>query len=614
MEVNVQKAVKMFFSNSSFEMIYSEAFANALDAGANEIRINISLPDPTQIQNLNLEISDNGVGFDDCRFGKFSKLFDVEEQSHKGLGRLVYLCYFERVYVESTYQGGTKKRTFTFNDGFNGENTVEEIEPCPCGSSFFMRGFTGERLYRNDNINPNHIKSLLMENFYMRLYKKRLKNKRIRVFITSHVGDRQDKAIVDTDDMPDFSILPLEHKLDLFNSVDLYYSVRETKEVGKKPITAIAVDDRCHKVAIIDDENLPVGYEMIFLLISESFQGAIDEARQNLTLSANDLGKIKRLFREGVANIINERFPRIAAANKKQEESLKNTYPHLSGYFRTSDIGFSSHNDILKDAQEQFFKDQREILSATSLSDEQYEKSLTLAARSLAEYILFRQNVISRMKALDNKNIEADLHNLIAPKGSEFKEGELYKDLYRNNVWVLDDKFMSYCTVLSEAEMSKVIDVITDGEVNDSDNDRPDITLFFSADPTKDNRMLDVVVVELKRLGIPPEQNSIVEFQLDTRTQRLAEYYGRRIQRMWFYGIVEFTDKYRMHLVNNGYNPLFSNGSVYFKSKPVYTDLEKSFSVVQNSYIMDFSALVEDANTRNETFLKILKNQFDNPQ
>lgn len=614
MEVNVQKAVKMFFSNSSFEMIYSEAFANALDAGANEIRINISLPDPTQLQNLNLEISDNGVGFDDCRFGKFSKLFDVEEQSHKGLGRLVYLCYFERVYVESTYQGGTKKRTFTFNDGFNGENTVEEIEPCPCGSSFFMRGFTGERLYRNDNINPNHIKSLLMENFYMRLYKKKLKNKRIRVFITSHVGDRQDKAIVDTDDMPDFSILPLEHKLDLFNSVDLYYSVRETKEVGKKPITAIAVDDRCHKVAIIDDENLPVGYEMIFLLISESFQGAIDEARQNLTLSANDLGKIKRLFREGVANIINERFPRIAAANKKQEESLKNTYPHLSGYFRTSDIGFSSHNDILKDAQEQFFKDQREILSATSLSDEQYEKSLTLAARSLAEYILFRQNVISRMKALDNKNIEADLHNLIAPKGSEFKEGELYKDLYRNNVWVLDDKFMSYCTVLSEAEMSKVIDVITDGEVNDSDNDRPDITLFFSADPTKDNRMLDVVVVELKRLGITPEQNSIVEFQLDTRTQRLAEYYGRRIQRMWFYGIVEFTDKYRMHLVNNGYNPLFSNGSVYFKSKPVYTDLEKSFSVVQNSYIMDFSALVEDANTRNETFLKILKNQFDNPQ
>lgn len=614
MEVNVQKAVKMFFSNSSFEMIYNEALANALDADANEIRIRISLPDPTQLQNLQLVIWDNGVGFDDYRFGKFSKLFDVEEQTHKGLGRLVYLCYFERVYVESIYNEGNQKRTFTFDEGFNGENTVETIETCPCGSSLTMCGFTGERLHRNDNINPNQIKSLLMKNFYMRLYKKKLNNERIRVIIESCVGGNQVKAIVDTDDMPDFSILSLEHRLDLFSSVDLYYSVRETNEVGKKPITAIAVDDRCHQVAIIDDENLPVGYEMIFLLISESFQGAIDEARQNLTLSSNDLGKIKHLFREGIAKIINEKFPRIAASNREREESLKNTFPHLSGYFKTSDIGFSSRNDILKDAQEQFFKDQREILSATTLSDEQYEKSLTLAARSLAEYILFRQNVISKMKALDKKNLETDLHNLIAPKGSEFKEGELYKDLYRNNVWVLDDKFMSYCTVLSEAEMSKVINVITDGEVNDLDNDRPDITLFFSADPTKDNRMLDVVVVELKRLGIPPEQNSIVEFQLDTRTQRLAEYYGRRIQRMWFYGVVEFTDKYRMHLVNNGYNPLFSNGSVYFKSKPVYTDLEKSFSVVQNSYIMDFMALAEDANTRNETFLKILKSQFENPQ
>ena len=614
MEVNIQKAVKMFFSNSSFEMIYSEALANALDAGANEIRINISLPDPTQLHNLQLIISDNGVGFDDYRFGKFSKLFDVEEQSHKGLGRLVYLCYFERVRVESTYNEGTKKRTFTFDDGFNGENTVEDTEPYPCGSSLTMLGFTGERLHRNDNINPNHIKSLLMENFYMRLYKKKLNDERIKVIIESHVGGSRVEAIVDTDDMPDFSILPLEHQLDLFNSIDLYYSVRETDEVGTKPITAIAVDDRCHQVAIIDDENFPAGYEMIFLLISESFQGAIDEARQNLTLSGNDLGNIKRLFREGIASIINERFPRIAAANREREESLKNTYPHLSGYFKTSDIGFSSHNDILKDAQEQFFRDQREILSATTLSDEQYEKSLMLAARSLAEYILFRQNVISKMKALDKNNLEADLHNLIAPKGSEFQEGELYKDLYRNNVWVLDDKFMSYCTVLSEAEMSKVIDVITDGEVKDPDDDRPDITLFFSADPTKDDRMLDVVVVELKRLGITPEQNSIVEFQLDTRTQRLAEYYGRRIQRMWFYGIVEFTDKYRMHLVNNGYNPLFSNGSVYFKSKPVYTDLEKSFSVVQNSYIMDFKALAEDANSRNETFLKVLKHQFENPQ
>lgn len=614
MEVNIQKAVKMFFSNSSFEMIYNEALANALDAGANEISIKISLPDKAQLQNLQLIVSDNGVGFDDIRFGKFSKLFDVEEQSHKGLGRLVYLCYFDTIHIESIYNEGIKKRTFTFNDEFKGESIVEDIHPSKNGSSLMMVGFSGERLHRNDNINPSHIKTLLMENFYIRLYKKKLNGERIKILIESYVEGSRMEAIVDTDLMPDFTIRHLEHHLDLFNSIDLYYSVRETDELGKKPITAIAVDDRCHKMEIIDDENLPMGYEMIFLMISESFQGAIDESRQKLTLPGTDLSNIKRLFRDEIAQVINESFPRIAEANREREESLKNTYPHLSGYFKTSDIGFSSHNDILKDAQEQFFRDQREILSATTLSDEQYEKSLTLAARSLTEYILFRQNVISKMKTLDKNNVEADLHNLIAPKGSEFQEGEFCKDLYRNNVWILDDKFMSYCTVLSEAEMNKVIDVITNGEIKDSDNDRPDITLFFSADPIKEDHMLDVVVVELKRLGIKAEQNSIIEFQLDTRTQRLAEYYGKRIQRMWFYGIVEFDERYETHLVNNDYTPLFSNGSIYFKSKTVYTDKSKSFGVIQNSYIMDFRALIEDANSRNETFLKILKHQFENPQ
>lgn len=614
MEVNVNKAVKMFFSSSSFEMIYNEALANALDADATEVSIRINLPDPTEIVNLSLQIADNGVGFNDTRFGKFSKLFDVEEQSHKGLGRLVYLCYFDSVRVESTFDDGTKKRTFVFNDDFNGENTLEDIDSSPCGSLLWMQGFSGEKLHKTAFIQPNYIKNMLLENFYLRFYKAKLSARHIRVDIESHIGGSVYSAVIDTEDLPELTVVRLDHQLDLINSVDLYYTISETEDLVKKPITAIAVDDRCYKLDVIADENLPHGYEMIFLLMSESFMGAVDEARQNLTIKDAEMASVKRLFREGISTVINERFPQIAEQNKAREEYLINTYPHLSGYFKTDDIGFSSHAELVKSAQEQFFKDQREILSAVHLSDEQYEKSLNLAARSLAEYILFRQNVISKMQALDGNNLEADLHNLIAPKGSEFKEGELYKDLYRNNVWVLDDKFMSYCTVLSEAEMSKVIDVITEGEVKDNDDDRPDITMFFSSDPTKEDKMLDVVVVELKRLGIKAEQNSIVEFQLDTRTQRLAEYYGKRIQRMWFYGVVEFDDRYETHLVNNDFNPLFSNGNVYFRSKTVYTDKTKSYSVIQNAYIMDFKALVEDANSRNETFLKILKHQFENKQ
>ncbi|MCM1141345.1 MAG: ATP-binding protein, partial [Muribaculum sp.] len=84
MEVNVKQAIKIFFSKSSFEMIFMEAFANALDANATEFKISIELDDYANLQNLKIKIEDNGEGFTDKRYSKFSKLLDVEEKSHKG--------------------------------------------------------------------------------------------------------------------------------------------------------------------------------------------------------------------------------------------------------------------------------------------------------------------------------------------------------------------------------------------------------------------------------------------------------------------------------------------------------------------------------------------------
>ena len=610
MDVNVKRAVKMFFSKSSFEMIYFEAFANAVDAGATEFNIHIKLPEPSDWLNMTLDLHDNGVGFTEERFGKFSKLLDVEERTHKGLGRLVYLCYFDKVKVESVFQPG-QKRVFEFSDTFDGSCETIETNQEVSSTNLHFTGFNGERIGKTDYLKPSYIKHALLENFYMKFYKAKQAGASIQVNITLTVGGVPSTETINEETIPDFRSKELTEQLDLFNSVTLYYNIRELENrAERRVITALAIDDRSHVETIIAEENMPAGYEMVFLLMSETFQGAIDASRQSLTMEEPKLNQVKAIFRDGIADVINEQFPQITEANTRRKENLERIYPHLSGYFEDKEIGYSSQADVLKKAQDKYFKDQKEILCAVDLSQEQFEKSLNLSARALAEYILFRQNVINKMRTFDGREKEADLHNLLAPKGSEFTEGEFMKDLYKNNVWVLDDKFMSYCTVLSEAEMAKVIDVLTEGEVKDDDDDRPDIVMFFSGNPTEEGKKVDVVVVELKRLGLKAEQNSIVEFQLDTRTQRLAEYFGDRIQRMWFYGVVDFDERYETHLVNNGYDSLFSNGSVYFRSKTVYTDKTKTFGVIQNSYIMDFTALVEDANSRNETFLKILQSNF----
>ena len=611
MEVNIKQALKVFFSKSSFEMIYFEAFANALDAGATDFYIDIK--QGNELKELSLALTDNGIGFTDERFRKFGKLFDVEEEpSHKGLGRLVYLCYFGKVHVESCFNNSVR-RVFDFDESFKGTSQTIHTGNKDNGTVLTMTEFLGTKLGRNDYIKPSYIKNALLENFYMKFYKAKLVGKQLNIFIRLFVdGQIVSEETITTDSMPSFSVKELTTQMDLFNSIDLYYYVREVEIKETKVITALAIDDRSHRVEIIADENLPKGYEMIFLLISESFQGNIDGTRQNLTISDNELTIIKTIFRNGISEVIKEQFPQINKNNEKRVTYLKQTFPHLCGYFDNNDIGYSSQTDILKKAQDKFFRDQKEILGAKELNDEQFNKSLDLSARALTEYILFRQNVIKRMKGLDKNNKEEELHNLIAPKYAEFHGQDVVTDMYRNNVWVLDDKFMSYSTVLSEAEMSRVIDVLTEGEVRDKDNDRPDITLFFSGNPNESDKKVDVVVVELKRLGLSAEQNSIVEFQLDTRTRRLAEYYGNRIQRMWFYGIVDFDDQYEMHLRDNYFKPLFSNGKIYFRSKQVSLNLTSSESVIQNAYILDFSAMVEDANSRNSTFLKILQHSFEN--
>ena len=62
-----------------------------------------------------------------------------------------------------------------------------------------------------------------------------------------------------------------------------------------------------------------------------------------------------------------------------------------------------------------------------------------------------------------------------------------------------------------------------------------------------------------------------------------------------------------MYLKSSGFKPLFSKGSMYYKQKQVYTNPETEDYVIANTYIMDYGAMVNDADSRNATFLEILK-------
>lgn len=609
MRVKLNKAVKMFFGNSSLEMVYFEAIANSLDAKATKINIDISAKDYSQPETLTISIEDNGVGFTDDRFEKFSNLFDVDESSHKGLGRLVYLCYFENVSVTSTYSGN-KQRTFDFSEGFDGESKVKPLsQKRSSGATLSMGGYTLTRLAQYSYVQPKYLKDRILKEFYSRLYKAKQDGYSVEISITSKINGSTDTKTIITDNLPDMKMIPIDNVLELFAKMELHYHIEESPMEKSTVITAISVDNRNYNLDIIAEENLPIGYKMVFLLYSDSFNGKVDAARQNLTLEENELQTVKRLFRDNINRIINENLPQIAQKNQERKQRIINQYPHLNGYFDEENIGYASQTDVIKKAQERFFKAQREILGAKHLTDEQFKESLELSSRALTEYIMFRQIIINKLKAIDKNDKEADIHKLIVPMKEQLHGENQMDDLYRNNVWVLDDKYMTYDTVLSDEEMSDVIDVITDGEVKVNDDDRPDIALVFSGNP-KEDKKVDVVIVELKRKGLSAENNSIVEVQLENRARKLMQYYDQNIQQIWFYGIVEFDEEFELHLESD-YHQLFSNGKVYYRPKEIVLQKNPRIAVPVGIYIMDFDAVVNDADARNSTFLNIIKSKFN---
>jgi len=614
MKINLKQAVKYFFTNPSLELVYIEAVANSMDAKASVIDIEISLDEISKPETLSILIRDNGEGFTDKRFNKFAELMKVEDDSHKGLGRLVFLSYFNKVDITSCF--GKKKRTFQYSTNFDETtNNVESQKTEEQKTELKFSGYHLKKIATSDYVNPSYLKKRLLEEFYPRLYLMKQNGKNLDINITLNLKQEDnrielssEKRTISISEIEELVIEPIDAStLAMFQNMELHYSIKE-KLNEKTIITALCIDGRTYKVDIISDENIPLGYEMIFLLNSEYFTGKVSGSRQELKLSERDKNIVKKIFRSKVAEVLKENIPQIAESNQKTKESLANTYPHLLGYFEKDTIGFVKREESIRKAQELFFKDQRDVLEAVTMTDEKYEKSLELSSRALTEYILYRQFVINKLKEIDKNNSEADIHNLIVPMGKTLHKSNFMNDLYSNNAWLLDDKYMTYKTILSDKVMTEVVKKITEDDAP-VDNSEPDLTLIFSNNPETTEKV-DVVVVEIKKRGLKLEDNVTSIVQLEKRATKLMEYYPNKIQRIWFYAVVEFDEQLKLYLRNNKYSPLYSTDHLYYGEQDLYLSLTDPNFVKVGYYILSLDAFINDADTRNSTFLRILKEHF----
>lgn len=612
MRVKVQKAASVFFPNTSLEFVYFEALANSLDANASEVKIAIELDKFSEQENLLITIEDNGDGFIDRNFEKFCSILDTEDKQHKGIGRLVFLNYFTEVKIESIFHN--KKRTFAFNESFDGASIISDTSE-KNKTLLTFTGYQKDKIGKYDYVVPESVKESIIYHFLPRFYAMKMTDKKFRLSISLSTNDENnDKGFYSHSTEFDLKDLPLlkEKTIDdpssLFSYFKLMYSI-ENVHTEQSVISAICADNRTIPMELITNKDFPFGYKMVFILYSDNFDGKTDNSREVLDLDNRTVNYVRKVFLKLVAEVIHEEIPSIVEQNRIVENKLENDYPHLEGYINKETIGLVDKNSLIEDAQMKFFHEQKELLEASTLSDEQYEKSLEFSSRVLMEYILYRTKIISKLKEMDATNDEAEIHDLIVPRKKEYNQNELIDDIYQNNAWVLDDKYMTYSKVLSDQEVEKIYTALSvNGSYNfsDKENGRPDVTIIFSNDPNSFTAV-DVVIIEFKKLGLKLADKEEVVSQLKQRARRLLEIYPNKIQRIWFYGIIDFDSEFKASLKESGFTKLFSNGDLYYKNQEIVINPDTEEIRLADLFLLSYDAMLDDAESRNATFLRILK-------
>lgn len=611
MDIETSSAIKLFFPNPSLALVYYEAIANSLDAGATEIDIGISIQAFTASETLNITISDNGTGFTEESFARFKTLMKPKDGFHKGIGRLVFLNYFGSIEIASEWKN--KRRKFIFKENFDGNFDFEDLSSMvPSNKTkLVFTNFSKDKVKSYDDLKPGSLKEKIISHFLPTLND--LRDRKVGFKITIDLETEESNAqreffssnaTITPDDLPELKLKKIQdNTVDAHSSINMHYHIKTTTTPANL-LTAVSIDGRTIPINLIQPSSIPHRYSVVFIFSSDLFAASADSSRQKLLLPDGlSESALYSLLRREIGTVLMQNIPKISEANFKTKKKFEDQFPHLLGYFDGTTVGLIDREEALNGAQQKFFRIQKEILQCENLSDAIYEKSLEASSRTLTEYILYREKIIAKMKSMTPGNSEEEIHNLIVPRWGDFTQSDIASDVYQNNAWLLDDKFMTFRTILSEARMDKVINAIRLSEEIRDESGRPDIAMIFSADPD-DSIPVDVVVIEIKKKTDDEKENQYAVNQLLERADKLAQYCSN-IQRIWYYAVLEINDSFARSLRQQKWAPLFSKGRVFYQEFPTYRNDQ---TVVPTPiFVMSFDAIVSDAAARNHTFLEILR-------
>ncbi|PHR59559.1 MAG: ATPase [Arcobacter sp.] len=588
---NIQSIVDNLDHIEWKQAIY-EAITNSLHANATEINITFK-SDTLDYENTKKKIdeiiiSDNGEGFNNENTEAFQEYGTQHKKikhniGAKGVGRFLYLKVFDSVYIESL----DKEIKFSVHENIV-VNTLD------------TKKYSSTKVYfKKPNIkliiDYSKLKTSIQEHFIA--YFKLLNTKEVDI----NIYENNEKQLqIKSSDIPEFKTKEFKvnkHSFTInyvFNNKN--YNFTEGFYCADNRVVIKNSDlDQKKKLKAFQNINI------LFLLSSEYLNNNVDSTRANFTIMPLRTSQ-QNIFQDtswqDIQIALKKEIKKIADENKISidkiaKENLEESLiiaPYLSYYLKSNEDVYSVET-LLDNAKKALEEDKKTVRD--DIEDNQRLLNIITQAE-LAEYIFDRQLTIDKLKKLtDEDAIEKEIHNLFMKQYTKDEK----EDYRSNNLWLFDDRFMSYNKVFSEAQLKDMFPKLIDNL------ERPDILsigeMNIISNTYKKNEITDIVIIELKKASdkITPAR---AEEQLIDYAGYINEAYENTKIRIWTYAFLKFDEKTENSLKNKDYNRVLT------KSKyPIYYKPFNAVNTIIN--FIDYHALADDAHNRNKTFMKILK-------
>ena len=604
-KINLRKFIAEHYKGGvTARDVIREAITNSIQADSKKIVVDLTFSSPNQEmfsgteERRHLEqisIIDDGEGFTKDNLVYFDEICTSHKDSigGKGVGRLAFLKYANKVEIRSQLE--TELVEFSYSPEFIPENVKRSNTTGAKSTSITLKDL-------NEQINTQVTK----------LVNSICDDLRLLFFLKSQQGHSIDLLFTHNSHQPfddnfhfsgkDIKALS-QREFELEGELFQCYLFRD--ELPRKGIVAMLCADQLCIEEIAISKRFDVCRHLIFVT-SSYFNNRSNMERQRLEIPKTeeeaDLASpisrdklVPKLNEECMAMINEHDEDEISHFKTNNVEKLKKYYPFINVNSLGEDAALLDSDAIVKTYRAQQARREDQLVEdldsgkRVSLDDISH-----LASDDLARYIVHRALVIDSLANMPAESAEEAIHNAILPKRSNGTE------IRENNVWLIDDKFLSYSSIYSDETLSKIVQEVN-SDFESKHQRRPDVAAFFSKD--NDNQPNKLVIIEFKKPGADVFENNKSLAQCRLYASELSDHIPTVLE-VFAFAIVNVDNDFYRELKQTNYKDIFS-----LKERVVYQDFSigKDGALPLHLYVMSIEALLKDAKARNRVFEEVLQ-------